>query len=276
MEKSTIITYEKALERLIKMEIDYKDTNNLIERLKKKRINKSNMRLYLSAILWYYKINNINRQYFENIRVEISNINKEIMDQYGLNKLNDKEKEIYLEWGEIVNMYNKLYVNRTKSLTQFKKCITIGLYVKFPPRRIKDYNRMIAIQTEDNVNNNKNYYIISSGMFIFNNYKTKKKYGSQRFPVPIELRNLLDEYIEKYKLHDKEIINLSENDLSEKIKRIIKGNTGKGATVNTLRHSYISYMNNTGQINSTNNKKNLASMMGHSHIVQQDVYVKLP
>jgi hypothetical protein len=92
--------------------------------------------------------------------------------------------------------------------------------------------------------------------------------------VPEKLSELLDEYIKKYNLIDKKLIGMRNNDFSEKIKNIFLQETNKGATVNTIRHSYINYMSENKKIETTEEKKILSSMMAHSHITQQDVYKK--
>jgi hypothetical protein len=272
--------YRECLNRLEKNNIKYKNINDGKDLIKELYlINKDNSisytRLYLTSILWYHRMNGTINDKTKILTEEIFSINKKISYEYDLNELSENEYEKYLEWDEIVDVFDKLYNKRNTSKVQFKKCLTIGLYVLFPPRRVKDYSGMIILESEnDMVKKDCNYYIISNKKFFFGDYKMSGTYGVQQFDVPENLSNLLEEYINKFNLTGKKLLDQSACDLSEKIKRIFTGQTGKGATVNTMRHSYISYMSSTNQLNNTLKKKELALKMGHSHIIQQDIYFK--
>jgi hypothetical protein len=276
---STINLYEKNLERLQKKGFDYKnvkDANEFVTSLlQEERMGEGNVKNYLCSIVWYYRNNNID----ENINVFIDKINeisKNISEKYDTNLMTEKEIECYLEWEEILKIFQILYKNRNNSQTAFKKCIAVSVYVLFPPRRIKDYSDMIAIKNRiDIIDDKKNYYISSDKKFVFASYKTASNYGTKEFDVPQELCDLLNEYINKYDLLNKEIIGLGESELSKKIKNIFTSMSGKGATVTTLRHSYINHMSKNGFLDSTYNKKELASKMAHNHATQQDLYRKI-
>lgn len=280
--QKTITIYENYLKKLDECGINYKnvdDESELVDKIKNiegkdgKKIKDSSIKGYLSSILWYYKNNKSNTNIFDKFRLEINKIKQKKIEDYDENKLNEKEKEVYLEWDQIVEVYKVLYENRSKNFTAFRDCVTIGLYVLFPPRRLLDYSEMIVKKESNNLIETENYYIIKYQMLIFNNFKTKDT-CEKIFDAPDELRNLLDEYIDKYGLVDKKLLGFSSNDLSEKIKNIMKKYTQKPSSVNVFRHSYISYMQKNGFINSTKQKKDLASKMGHSHHTQQEIYAK--
>ena len=278
---STKNIYEENLARLKKNNIDYihidnDDVDDLIDNIKKTRdIGDSGLRTYLCAILWYHKNNDSENILLDKINKKITDINKKMTASYDKNIMNEKETECYLDWDEIKQVFYKLYEKRNKSQISFKKCIIIGLYVLFPPRRIKDYSHMKIVENISDSDKKFNYYVKNNKQFVFSDYKTKKKYGSQIFDIIDELCILLNEYITKYDLISKELIGMRETDLSEKIKNIFFTETGKNTSVNTIRHSFINYMIKHGKINSTEERKKYSNMMGHSDITQQNIYRKI-
>lgn len=284
--EKTIKIYANCLKKMNDLNIKYdyihtcdiNDVKNIINDIKNikntkgESISNAFIKHYISAIIWYYNEKNINIDKTLFLQ-ELSRIRKNTNDKYHDNKLSAKEKKVYLEWNEIIEVYKKLYEKRTDNFTASKKCITISLYVLFPPRRALDYSKMVVKNNTDNLSDDENYYIINPPLFIFNIFKEKDT-CDKIFDVPVNLCILLNEYIEKYNLYDKKLLDISENELSSKIIKIMEANTGKKASINTFRHSYISYMQHEGHIKSTKQKKELASKMGHSYRTQQDIYVK--
>jgi hypothetical protein len=285
MENTTKKLYVGCLNKLEKYNIDYKNINSdldvdaLIEKIKNIKTEKGGLlsdpsrRSIFAAVLWYCKENGTDEKYKKKISCEIDIINKKRKEIYDLNELNDKEKNNFLEWTEIENVYKKLYSERGKNFTSFKRCVVIALYVLHPPRRIRDYNRLVVKENLEDLDDDKNYYVMNPPYFIFNNFKTKKR-CEKIFDVPDELVELLNGYVKKYDLVDKELIGVTEEDMSSKIKNIFIKTTGKGANANILRHSYISYLEKTGKIKNTKERKELASRMGHDIRTQQEIYLK--
>jgi hypothetical protein len=285
MEKSesTIKKYKMCLRKMDKQNIEYEKSENIeeiikkiknIKNIKSERVCDNSVNIYLSSLLWFYSEKNIGDTECEKkIREEIKKIKEKREESYSKNELSKKEKDVYLEWEEIIKCYNLLYNERNKNMMSMKKCVTIGLYVLFPPRRVMDYSKMIVKENSEDLSDNENYYVMNPPLFIFNIFKTKNT-CEKIFDVPEELKKLLNEYIKKYDLIGKSLLDISDNELSIKIKKIMKNLSGKNASVNTFRHSYISYMQKNGKINTTKQKKILASMMGHNHRTQQEIYVK--
>jgi integrase len=281
-DSSTIKLYKNCIKKLDDLNINYKNNINInqlendIKNIKSKSdkyIDTGRVRSYMNAVLWYFKQNKLDENIINELKSRIKDKRTNDEQKYDENKLNDKEKNVFLSWDLILNAYQSLYEKRLNSLNDFKRCITIGLYVLFPPRRIRDYSNMIVKKNTDDIDDENNYYIIFPPLFIFNDFKTKKR-CEKIFDVSFELSKLLNEYIETYDLYDKKLIGLTENELSDKIKRIMDKLTNKSASINTFRHSYISYMQSNGNLKTTTQKKELASKMGHSHHTQQDIYVK--
>jgi hypothetical protein len=281
--EKTIDTYNICLKKLNMLDIDYKsfdDPNILhtqisnISSRKGGKLSNSAVKTYLCAILWYHTQHNTLNHNIHKLKNIISTIKQEYVNIYDQNILSEREKDVFLEWEQIVDVYKLLYTDRLKNFKSFTNCVIIGLYVLFPPRRLRDYTNMFITHNSDNLDDTYNYFIIDSKQFLFNDFKTKKT-CEHLFDIPKSLFDLLNEYINTYKLHNHSLLNTDENKLSAKIKRIMFKYTNKNASVNTFRHSYITYCNQNGLINSTQLKKILASKMGHSHITQQDIYAKI-
>jgi len=75
--------------------------------------------------------------------------------------------------------------SRKVSPTQFNnllKNFVLSLYIDIPPRRNQDYLKMVVCKNEKACNDPKlNYCLIDDSKFIFNTYKTSRKYGRQEF-----------------------------------------------------------------------------------------------
>jgi hypothetical protein len=128
------------------------------------------------------------------------------------------------------------------------------------------------------LNEDINYYIrppkSDHGYFIFNNYKTKKKYGTQKINVPVNLDQILLNYI-----NDNEIVpgdrifgDIDANHFGRKLGDVYEREANKRVTANIYRHSYIT--------NFAHNKKpspasieRLSNMMAHS-VAQQIQYIR--
>jgi hypothetical protein len=285
MKDSTIAKYNQLLKKLSTLKINYqtpKSFSSLLKEIKglKKsdNINISNksVRTYLSALAWYYDDKKINDDILNLLLKEISKINKEVMLVYDDNEMNDKEQNVYVDWTEVLNVFEKLKSIRGKSNLQYKNFITIALYTLMPPRRLKDYCEMIVVEEiPDDINDSCNYYVQNPPIFIFNNYKTNTTYGTQKINVNDELVSFLNFYVDSCGLINKKLLGNNENDLSKRIKRLFTKYTGKGATINTLRHSFVNHMNESGLLKTTKQQKELSIKMAHSHITQQNIYKKI-
>ena len=277
--QSTINLYKANLSRLDKYGIDYKNFSDPVDIInsvcKINDIGSQTVRHYLFAILWYYKTNNISINGLNIFREKINDINKATTEKYDSAKMTDAELNKYLNWDEIVKVYERLYSEHHWSDLAFKRCITIAIYVLTPPRRLKDYSNLICVKNNDDIPPNRNCYVMSEKKFVFCEFKTVKDLGTQIISVPDKLDDLLKKYIAKFNLCGKALLGTSENDLSDKIKRIFTKYGGKGATVNTLRHSYIMHQDHIGNLKTPKERKDLAYAMGHTHTAQQDMYLKI-
>ena len=151
-----------------------------------------------------------------------------------------------------------------------------ALYVFTPPRR-NEYQNILIVNYKSKLDKDKNYILLNKKYpehFVFNNYKTADKYGSQKIVIPNELAKIIYNYIKENKLKsgDKLII-LSVNNYIQNIKKAFKIVYGiDGITTRWLRISYATYIDN---IKISNNEKNkIVENMAHS-AQQSSKYRKL-
>jgi len=191
----------------------------------------------------------------------------------------DTQKENWITQDELKSLYYDLHKNAYHLLScklpldqeqqkRLQNFIILSLYVMIPPRRLRDYTEFKI----RNFNPEKDNYMIKN-IFIFNDYKTNKKYGRQEVEIPKRLRLIISKYS---KLHDNDYLlyNLSNNTkmsvqtLNQRLNQIFK----KPISVNILRHSYISenVLKNTPYLDKLEEE---ATKMGHS-VETQMLYKK--
>jgi integrase len=140
---------------------------------------------------------------------------------------------------------------------------------------------MYVIKNKKNAtDDDKNYIVIDSKNpeFIFNNYKTNKKYGRQTFKIPDKLMDIINIYLKYHpeKKNNKDEINflVSSNgkpfkDSVNSITRILNSIFEKNIGSSMLRHIYLSSKYN----NVSNEQKEDANAMAHSIDTQKE-YIK--
>lgn len=130
------------------------------------------------------------------------------------NEITEKQKENWLTLSEVEKVYNELEKqvkkikpedNTKKSYKTLLDFTILSLYLLNPPRRNKDYTQMNLILKDNNdLPKTFNYYNPKTSEFIFNTYKTSKKYGQQIIKVPKKLKNILDNLISKNPMNKKD------------------------------------------------------------------------
>lgn len=283
---TTINEYKKQLEKLEIHNINYKmitDIESLITKIKnitKKDgniISISTQKLYFLSVHWYIKTNTHNEKHLSYLLNEVEKINKIQTTQIGTHTLINNQKQNYMEWDDILSVYNKLKLTYLSSYNSHKTFVLLSCYVLLCPRRLKDYALMYVKDNDNDLDGNLNYYIRTKSVFIFNNYKTSSTYKRQQINIVPELATLLNEFIDKYNATDSLFIDdISANEkakckaINGRLTRVFMKHTGKNISVNILRHSYISHMKNTGKILGKEN--NIAREMSHSSSTQNDYY----
>lgn len=209
----------------------------------------------------YKKYSDINKQIS-------SNIQKDKKD----NKMTDKEKDTMISWDEILE--------KTKDITNVEDKALVSVYTLFPPRRIESFRlmRVFTKRAGKVVPDDENYLVLNSKRipqaFVFNKYKTAKVYGRQEFKLDKNLKAILKAYTDKGKANGSCLFGqangscLSQPGFTSKVRNTFKKYTGKPLTVNNLRHSYISSMDDKNL--SIADREKIALKMGHSVSTQHE------
>jgi integrase len=157
--------------------------------------------------------------------------------------------------------------------------ILLELYLNQAPLRndykdvlISNSPRVSKKETDDKDNN---YYVVSTGTFVINDYKTSGSNGSIIFNVNSDLKKFIKKYISyspdvKYLFYNQNMEPYSSSAFTNKINKIFKDAIGVPLSTTMIRHIYLT--NKYGDLKKEMYKD--AKMMGHSTDTQQGIYVK--
>ena len=197
---------------------------------------------------------------------------KQMLDD--AHKYNDREKdqektesqrENWIDQDELKSIYNELDKDtrpllskttlKSSEFQRLQNFIILSLYVLQPPRRLQDYTEMKLKNFDDTDN------YINKTKFVFNKYKTAKFSGKEEIPINPKLKFILDKW-KKINPHDYLLIGstdkkFSSSQLQQRLNTIL----GKKASVNILRHSFLS--DKYKDIN-IRDMEETAKAMGHS------------
>jgi len=206
-----------------------------------------------------------------------------------------KQEENWADWAEVQKMKSDLREDVSKRVGGRKhitpsdyeallKCVVLSLYTDTQPRRNQDYMDMYVVKKySDDLPRDRNYLVLESKMptkFVFNKYKTAKKYGTQVVDIPNTEEAPLGDTILTYLKHHplngaktREFKFLVAHDGSalnsvNAITRILNKVFGKRIGSSMLRHIYIT--GKYGDLKTEMEKD--AEAMGHSVKEQQNVY----
>jgi hypothetical protein len=225
--------------------------------------------------------------------------NKKSNEEQKKNEMTGKQKENWMTLAEIDKVYNKLEKdvkkftsldwNKKKTYRTLLDYTILSLYLLNPPRRNMDYCDMnlVLVESMKDLPNTQNYYNPFTSEFIFNKYKTVKKFGQQRVKIPIKLKNVLTNFIlhhpmlckfnkdtDEQKVKEKQAIPLFVQSNGNKITsfyitKALNRIFGKKIGVSMLRHIVLS--EKFGKL--LKQQKELAQDMAHS-MKMQTAYIK--
>ena len=280
--QSSLDSYKAKLNKLN----DNKPIKNLnflnnIENIKDKikHFKKNTIRNYIIAIcsilkcyLTHNKVKKIENLYNEYSKI-LDNYNIELKDQ---TSMSDAENKNWINKDELDKVYNDLKSNHKNNKESFQNYLLLSLYYLHPPRRNRDYQLLkISIKYNEQLDKQFNYIDIKKKRFIFNNYKTSKKYNTQEVDISEELFNIITAYIKYFKLKDGDYLlnNIKTNEpythtnsITLLLNRIFKKKIG----ASLLRKMYLTekYGDETKQLQAD------AQAMGTSTNVIQTNYIK--
>jgi len=141
-----------------------------------------------------------------------------------------------------------------------------GMFIA--PRRSLDYTEFVI----KNIDKDKDNYLDKNEL-VFNKYKTAKFYDEQRVNCPKELLSILKKWIKnnnnEYLLFDSNGSKLTSVKLNQRLNKIF----GKNASVNLLRHSYLTDKF-SDEIERSKKMANVAEEMGTSSAQVIGTYIK--
>ena len=191
----------------------------------------------ICSVLNLYNKEKLHKHYYEKLMSYV---------QPPSNQKSDTQKENWIEWDEIIKIKNNL---KARDVTQENrlKHMVLSLYTEIQPRRVLDYIVMYVVpKLSAKLPTDKNYLALKENMFVFNRYKTDKKYGQQKIEIPAELRKSIDDYIAQHPLKDQKMYPLlvsssnepfkGSNSITMMLNRIFK----KKVSASMLRHIFLS------------------------------------
>jgi hypothetical protein len=192
------------------------------------------------------------------------------------NLLTDRERNL-LPWATIKTAWD----SKNSSLSERDRAL-VGIYVLLPPRRVEVIASLI-LSNSAKLDLSQNYLIIKNKIpieFVYNNYKTSKKYGTQKISINKALAVILQAHIKKSKIKLGQFLfgtnkNTQYANFSNQITDSFANLVGTHLTANLLRHSYISWFLSTG-VKSIEEQDQLARKMGTSkNMLQQYLRVDI-
>jgi hypothetical protein len=204
-------------------------------------------------------------------------------------ELSKKEMANYIHWETIREVYTKMAKRVMRSeggaLDQLQDFVIVALYVLQPPIRA-DYGNMRVFLEEGDVPSDfrDNYFVLyPDAKFVLWRYKNAGRGGlatkADEHKVEGELLEVLEDWLCKNKTPWLLISRLgsgwrpmTENALSSRVRSIFKRWTGRAASINTLRHAYVSFLREGGA--GTEEKRAAAQQMMH-HPLTSETYVRV-
>lgn len=204
---------------------------------------------------------------------------KEYKEQEARQEKTEKQEENWIEQDELNEKINQFETNAKRlmknkdsigmnELQEIQQyillCLVSGKYI--PVRRSLDWTEMKLKNSTDQDNEIQFGRGKNSNKFIFRRYKTDKVFGVQEVIIPTELKKILMKWVEilnrvcpdnEYLLVDSKCQKLIPVKITQRLNKIF----GKSASINILRHSYVS--ERTKNIPSLTELEEDAVGMGH-------------
>ena len=134
--------------------------------------------------------------------------------------------------------------------------VFLALIALLPPRRTLDYALLLVNDGSSPMNQDYNYVDLITDSLIYNNYKTKKNYGTQTFKMPEELSAIIRTHIQNAHLKNNDYVIGNFSNPSTIFSRMLGG-----LNMNSVRHSFISdFLKDNPTVRK---RQNIANMIAH-------------
>lgn len=208
-------------------------------------------------------------EFYSNLTIELNTKNQ---NERKHNRLSLREKRNgIVDWKIISKLYKK-------ADNLFDKAL-LAVYTLVPPRRLKDYKLMkiASIDDDEDPEMDLNYLILDKKgkpiNFVYNNYKTFKKFGTFINKIPATLSTILKKYIKEYDKEDGDFLfETQTNGYFKDFSTLVSTTFGKyldgvqRQSVNILRHSFVNHIASGKQL-SIAKREQIAMALGHSTIM---------
>lgn len=249
-----------------------KNYKKVLDHLKSKSI--STRKTALSSIIVICPDGDCKEQFRKVMKKDIEAYEKTLNSQ----EKSEKQKKNWITQDEIHKVYQQLKEDTKRYWTkdklkpfefqQLQNFVILSLYVLIEPRRLNDYTLFKLNKIDDESDN-----YMKGDYFIFNTYKTMRKYGQQKVRIPSALKTIITKWkgINKseYLIVSNNLKPLAVSQLNFRLNQIF-GN--RKISVNILRQSYL-----------TEKYKNIPALkeiheteqnMGNSFKTQLESYIK--
>lgn len=281
----TIVLYMRNLQMLnefkpIRSLIFLKDIDKIKQMLQKYTpASKRNFYIAICSITKAMNQQKLYKLYGEDLLAS----NKSIKAEQEKGLKTEKQEKNWIEWDDVLahreELKEKVSSVKSKKLTASQydvllKYVVLSLYTWIAPRRNTDFTEMYVVKKVPNTE--RNYYETDTQKFHFNKFKTAKTDGPVTVDIPVELQQVLKQYMKHYpksELEDKPLLVLFNGKTlnnSNSITRILNSIFKKNISSTMLRHSYLS--SKYGNLKDEMEKD--AHDMSHSVRIQQEIYVK--
>lgn len=248
--KNSIKTYKSILTNLhktidpsgqISVEWFIKEQPKIIKHLEPLNFNTRKLKLAALVVLTSHD-SQVSDKYQKMMLKDITQYNDEQKEQ----KKTPTQEENWMTLDQVKKVHQDLkeattHLFKKDNLTPkerqlFQDYVILSLYILNPPRRLLDYTDMSWVSSDDSQN------YMKGKKFIFNNYKTAKKYGQQIVDISPKLYYILNKWKKlqpegtKFILTNEKGEKLTPSALTFKLNKIF----GKKISVNMLRHIFIS------------------------------------
>lgn len=191
-------------------------------------------------------------------------------------RMTDKQKENWVSQDELKSLYERMDKEnrpllgrealKNNELQQLQNFVILSLYYLQPPRRLKDYTEMKLRDIDEKVDN-----FVKKDKLIFNQYKTAKTHGLEEVALNPKLKFILNKW-KALNPSDYLLVGVGGKKLtSSQLQQRLNGILGKKASVNILRHSFLS--EKYKDLPAVRELEERAEAMGHT-LEQALLYVK--
>lgn len=251
---NAVVIQTRKVNRLIRVGVDVLDTNATLEFINERQWAPNTKTGYLSSlasVLGSFQEYQEQYRFYSGASVKMR---QAITEESDNSLLSPKEKG-WPKWSEI----DQLYIMGT---TAYDRAL-MAFYTLLPPRRVADVASLRYGETDEG-----NYITLDYDKVVYSVYKTSATHGVVEIAIPEKLQELLKELDPE----EGEIIWPNTMNPSRRLSKAFDSVSDQHITSNILRHSFLSDVLSVPR--STEYKKRLAKIMGHSLSTQQ-TYIRL-